>query len=260
MRFVPSISRSRFPAKQWKRKKPCQAENGLRTYLSVKFPICDATGKIYAVGGISTDITERKRMEAASSSLAAIVESSDDAIISKTLEGIVTSWNAGAENIFGYSADEMIGQPVSLLIPPGSRDEEPDILARIQRGESIDHYETTRIRKDGTPIHVSLTVSPLRHASGKIVGASKIARDISERKRADEKLQAQVERLNLLDQITRAVGERQDLRSIFQVVIRTLEESMPIAFGCVCICEPVCRSLTVTCVGCAARSWLCNWP
>src|SRR6185295_951096 len=103
-----------------------------------------------------------------------------------------------------------------------------------------------------TPIYVSLTVSPLKDADGTIIGASKIARDISERKRANEKLQAQVERLNLLDQITRAVAERQDLRSIFQVVIRSLEDSLPISFGCVCIYDRIAESLTVTCVG--ARS------
>ncbi|MGH9667619.1 MAG: PAS domain S-box protein, partial [Bryobacteraceae bacterium] len=191
--------------------------DGLRTYLSIKFPICDATGKTYAVGGISTDITERKRTEVERVLLAGIVESSDDAIISKSLDGIVMSWNAGAVKIFGYSATEMIGQPVSLLIPPDAPDEEPEILARIRRGESIDHYETIRIRKDGTPIHVSLSVSPLKDEAGKIIGASKITRDITERKQASEKLRAQVERLSLLDQITRAVGERQDLRSIFQV-------------------------------------------
>ena len=198
------------------------------------------------------DISERKRLEGARILLARIIETSDDAIISKTLDGIVTSWNVGAEKIFGYSAGEMIGQPVSLLIPPEARDEEPDILTRIQRGETIDHYEAIRMRKDGTPIYVSLTVSPLKEADGTIIGASKIARDISERKRANEKLQAQVERLNLLDQITRAVAERQDLRSIFQVVIRSLEDSLPISFGCVCIYDRIAESLTVTCVG--ARS------
>jgi PAS domain S-box-containing protein len=201
------------------------------------------------VGESSTDITERTRMEAAMALLAAIVESSDDAIISKTPDGIVTTWNKGAEKIFGYSASEMIGQPVSLLIPPESLDEESEILARIQRGEAVDNYETTRIRKDGALIDVSLTVSPLRDANGRIVGASKIARDMSERKRANERLQAQVERLSLLDHITRAMGERQDLRSIFQVVVRSLEESLPIAFGCVCLCDSAAESLTVACVG-----------
>ncbi|HEY4359863.1 MAG TPA: PAS domain S-box protein [Bryobacteraceae bacterium] len=228
---------------------PVQAQDRLRTYLSIKFPIFDATGRAHAVGGILTDITERKRAEASRALLASIVESSDDAIIGKTLEGIVVSWNAGAKRIFGYSASEMIGQPIDLLIPPHARDEEPAIIARVERGERIDHYETVRVRKDGTPIHVSLTVSPLRDADGKIIGASKIARDITERQRARQKLQAQLERLGLLDHITRAIGERQDLHSILQVVVRSLEDSLPIDFGCVCIYDGTAESLTVTCVG-----------
>jgi hypothetical protein len=116
--------------------------------------------------------------------LAAIVEFSDDAIISKTLEGIITSWNRGAEKLYGYTAAEMIGQPIAMLIPEGNPDEEPAILERIRRGELIDHYETRRVRKDGGVVDVSVTISPVRDASGTIIGASKIARDITERKRA----------------------------------------------------------------------------
>ncbi|MEI9991940.1 MAG: PAS domain S-box protein [Rhizomicrobium sp.] len=118
--------------------------------------------------------------------LAAIVASSDDAIISKDLTGIVTSWNAGAERLFGYRAEEMIGQPILVLIPTERHNEEPGILERIRRGDRIDHYETVRLRKDGSQVHISLTVSPIRSASGEIVGASKIARDISDRKRGEE--------------------------------------------------------------------------
>ena len=118
--------------------------------------------------------------------LAAIVESSDDAIISKDLDGIITSWNAGAERIFGYTAEEMIGKPIALLIPADRADEEPSILARIRRGERISHYETMRRRKDGHLISISLTISPVHSADGTIIGASKIARDITERKRLEE--------------------------------------------------------------------------
>src|ERR1041385_141599 len=114
--------------------------------------------------------------------LAAIVESSDDAIVSKTLEGIITSWNKGAERIFGYAADEVIGKPVTILIPEDHPDEEPSILARLRRGERIEHYETVRVRKDGTEINISLTVSPIRGPDGRIIGASKIARDITDKK------------------------------------------------------------------------------
>jgi two-component system cell cycle sensor histidine kinase/response regulator CckA len=164
-------------------------EDGVHTYLSIKFPICDVAGKPFALGGTATDITERKRAQAAQALLAGIVEFSDDAIISKSVDGAVMTWNAGAERIFGYRADEMIGKPASLLIPPESPNEEPEMLARIVRGETIRHYETVRLGKDGQHIDVSLTVSPVRDAAGKVTGVSKIARDISERKRAEEALQ-----------------------------------------------------------------------
>jgi len=122
--------------------------------------------------------------------LSALIESADDAIISKTLEGIITSWNKGAERIFGYTADEVIGKPVTILIPPGQEDEEPAILARLRAGERIEHYETIRVRKDGTRIHISLTVSPIKGPKGDIIGASKIARDITEQIQAHTELDA----------------------------------------------------------------------
>jgi PAS domain S-box-containing protein len=126
--------------------------------------------------------------EAAPYWLSAIIESADDAIITKTLEGVITSWNPGARRIFGYTADEAIGRPVTMLIPEERPDEEPAILARLVRGERIEHYETVRVRKDGSRVDISLTVSPIRGPDGEIVGASKIARDISARKRAEEAL------------------------------------------------------------------------
>ncbi len=120
--------------------------------------------------------------------IASIVESSDDAIVSKDLNGVITTWNRGAERIFGYTAEQIIGQPVSILIPSDRQDEEPKILERIRRGERIEHYETVRLRKHGSRVDISLTVSPIRNAEGKITGASKIARDITDRKRSDEAL------------------------------------------------------------------------
>ena len=138
------------------------------------------------------DITERRQAQKAEAHLAAIVESSDDAIIGKNLNSIITSWNRGAERLFGYTAQEAIGQPVTMLMQPERFNEEPGILERIRRGESIDHYETVRRRKDGTLVQVSLSVSPITDANGTIVGASKIARDITERK------QAEIEREQLL--------------------------------------------------------------
>lgn len=119
--------------------------------------------------------------------LAAIIESSDEAILSTDLQGIITSWNRGAERLFGYIADEAIGRPINILIPADRRDEEPRIFERLRRGERIDHFETVRQRKDGSRIEISLTVSPVKNAAGTIVGASKIARDITERKRAQER-------------------------------------------------------------------------
>lgn len=142
------------------------------------------------------DVTDRTRGEQLSRRLASIVESSDDAIVSKTLDGTIASWNKGAERLFGYTAEEAIGKSITLLIPPDRLDEEPGIIARIRRGERVDHYETIRRRKDGTPIDISLTVSPVRDASGAIVGASKIARDISQRKQADATRQLLISELN----------------------------------------------------------------
>jgi PAS domain S-box-containing protein len=120
--------------------------------------------------------------------IASIVESSDDAIVTKDLDGIITSWNKGAERIFGYTAEEAIGKPITILIPPERHDEEPRILRRIRNGERIEHYETVRIRKDGNQIAISLTISPLKNPAGAIIGASKIARDITERKRSEAQI------------------------------------------------------------------------
>ena len=132
------------------------------------------------------DVTERKRAQEAQARLAAIVECSDDAIVSKTLEGVIRSWNAGAERVFGWTAAEIVGKSITLIIPPERLDEERMILERLRRGERIDHFETVRMTKDGRRLHISLTVSPVRDASGQIIGASKIARDITERRRAQE--------------------------------------------------------------------------
>lgn len=142
----------------------------------------DEAGKPWRMSGIAVDITQRKRAELAMGRLAAIVESSDDAIISKDLAGIITSWNDGAERLFGYTAEEIIGKSITLLIPDDRQGEEPDILARLRNGERVEHFETIRRRKDGSLVDLSLTISPIRDEHGGIVGASKIARDITDRK------------------------------------------------------------------------------
>jgi PAS domain S-box-containing protein len=138
----------------------------------------------------------RRREKEAESMLSSIVQSSDDAIVSKDLEGIVKSWNEGAERLFGYSADEVIGRHISIIIPEARRSEEDDILSRIRRGERVDHFETIRRRKDGSLIDISLTVSPVRNADGEIIGASKIARDITERMRAQEQQRLLLREMN----------------------------------------------------------------
>ena len=134
------------------------------------------------------DITERKQTEEIRARLAAIVESSDDAIISKTLDGTITSWNHGAEKIYGYSSEEIVGKPVSVLVPTDRPDEIPEILEKVGRGEAIDNYETVRLAKDGRRLDVSLTISPVKDLSGNLVGASTIARDITERRRTESEL------------------------------------------------------------------------
>lgn len=153
-------------------------------------PIRDGRGELVGVVLVFRDISNTRQAELAALRLAAIVEGSDDAIVSKNLNGIVMTWNPGAERIFGYSAEEMIGQSIVRLMPPDRVNEEPQILARLQRGERVDHFQTVRRRKDGRLIDVSLTISPIRDKDGMIIGASKIARDITELKTAQEKLAA----------------------------------------------------------------------
>ncbi|HEX4230231.1 MAG TPA: PAS domain S-box protein [Bryobacteraceae bacterium] len=157
-------------------------DDGVHTYISNKFPMRDPDGTIAGICGIAADVTNRKVLGDSSLHLAAIVESSDDAIIGKDLNGIIRIWNKGAERIFGYTAAEAIGRPITMLAAAEGIEDMRSILNKIRRGERIDHYETIRRRKDGETIHVSLTVSPVRDESGRIIGASKIARDISDRK------------------------------------------------------------------------------
>ncbi len=159
----------------------------LRTFLISAEPLI-LQGKRYVLA-VNNDITARKQDEEARVRLAAIVESSDDAIISKSLDGIVTSWNAAAERLFGYRAEEMVGYSIRRILPPDRQHEEDQILERLRRGEQIDHFETVRQTKDGRRLEVSVTISPIRDAHGTIIGASKIARDITARKQAEVELQ-----------------------------------------------------------------------
>ncbi|MBR1198318.1 PAS domain S-box protein [Bradyrhizobium sp. AUGA SZCCT0240] len=150
--------------------------------------IKDSGGNVVGAVNCFQDVTERKRSEETALRLAAIIESSDDAIVSKDLDGIITSWNGGAERIFGYLAEEIIGKPITLLIPPDHQKEEETIMGRIRRGQRVEHYQTVRQRKHGSLIDVSLTISPVRNTQGKVIGASKIARDITEHKRSEAQM------------------------------------------------------------------------
>jgi PAS domain S-box-containing protein len=155
-------------------------------FMPYPTPVFDASGNLTGAVNMLVDLSDRKQSEYAAQRLAAIVESSDDAIVSKDLNGFIVSWNRGAEQLFGYLAEEVTDQHISILIPQERHDEEPAILDRIRHGERIDHYETVRRRKDGRLLDISLTVSPVRDGAGRIVGASKIARDITEKKQAEQ--------------------------------------------------------------------------
>jgi PAS domain S-box-containing protein len=169
------------------------ARDGREVWVESRQQVIESEGK-QLVLETNRDITEQLRAEESKLRLAAIVASSNDAIIAKTLEGIITNWNDGAQRMFGYSEDEVIGKSVTILIPPDRHDEEPAIIERLKRGERVDHYETVRVRKDGQKIDISLTISPIRNSLGQIIGASKIARDITEHKRLQEERERLLER------------------------------------------------------------------
>ena len=178
-----------------------------------------------------TVFAARRREEELRARLAAVVESSDDAIISKTLDGVIRTWNKGAERIFGYTADEVVGRPVTLLMPPDRVHEEEQILARLRRGERIDHYETVRVRKDGTRLDISLSVSPIRDSDGTVVGASKIARDVTHRRRTEEALREETRTLELLNRTGAAIASKLELRDVVQTVTDAATQLSGARFG-----------------------------
>jgi PAS domain S-box-containing protein len=168
-------------------------------------------GFLVRAWGTQRDITERKEIERSKAHLAAIVESSDDAIISKDLDGTITSWNKGAEKIFGYKPEEAIGKSIAILLPPHLRSEEEQILENLKKGRAVKHFETVRRRKDGSLVSISLTVSPIKNEAGEIIGASKIARDVTERKQAEETLRESQAILSLSMQSSRMGAWTRDL-------------------------------------------------
>ncbi|HEY0307951.1 MAG TPA: PAS domain S-box protein [Acidobacteriaceae bacterium] len=182
-------------------------------------PIRDRDGRVIGASKFARNISERRRAEELRSRFAAIVESSEDAILSKDLNGIINSWNAGAEHLFGYSAVEIVGQSVLRLIPKDLQHEEATILARLTAGERMEHYETVRVRKDGRPIDVSLTISPLKDRDGRIIGVSKIARDISGRKQM-QRLLVQAEKFAATGRMAANIAHEinNPLESVFNLV------------------------------------------
>ena len=172
-------------------------------FIPYPTPLFDAYGRLIGAVNLLVDITEGRQAENEKQRLAALVASSEDAIVSKDLNGIVISWNPGAERLFGYSAEEMIGKSITLLIPAHLLQDETTILEQIARGERIDHFETTRVRKDGTSVRISLSVSPVRNLQGRVIGASKIARDITKRKEAELALAEREAQLELAGKAAR---------------------------------------------------------
>jgi len=176
-------------------------KDGTAIWIDVKTTLLRNTmGQAIGFIGVAKDISGPKQAEEASRRLAAIVESSDDAIIGKTLEGIITSWNRAAERMYGYTVAEAVGQPITLLFPPNRQHEFVTIMERITRGERIDHYETTRVRKDGTLLRVSVTVSPIHDSAGQVIGASAIAHDITEQRRLEAEIRQTRQQLELVFQ------------------------------------------------------------
>jgi len=191
----------------------------------------DASQGGLAQNSATDQLTDLQSPELAPYWLAAIIESADDAIISKSLEGIITSWNQGAERIFGYAADEVIGKPITIIIPPDHLNEEPAILARLRAGERIEHYETIRMRKDGKRLDISLTVSPIKGPNGQIVGASKVARDITGRKHNEKMLHEQAEALRTLNKMGELISAELDLHKTVQAVTDAATELTRAEYG-----------------------------
>ncbi len=191
-------------------------------------PIRDESGAPVGAVLVFRDVTERKRADEARARLAAIVESSDDAIVSKTLDGVIRTWNGGAERLFGYTAAEAIGREVTLIIPPDRLDEEPAILAKLLRGDRVESFETVRVAKDGRHLDVSLTISPLRDSEGRLIGASKVARDITARKRADQALRESEARHRFLAGLAAATQPLTDPAEVMAVTARLLAEHLDV--------------------------------
>ncbi|SDG58894.1 PAS domain S-box protein [Mucilaginibacter gossypii] len=194
-------------------------------------PIKNEEGEVIGASHIMRDVTDERETEEKRGMLAAIVENSDDAIISKTLNGIITTWNGGAEKIFGYQERETIGKHISILIPRDRLSEEDIIIKNIRNGNKVDHFQTVRLHKNGSAIDISLTVSPVKDRHGTIIGASKIARDITAAKKAETAIRHQAEKLKILNTIGKAISEKLDTESILQKVTDATTQITGATFG-----------------------------
>ncbi|MEO8609405.1 MAG: PAS domain S-box protein [Chloroflexota bacterium] len=203
-----------------------RCKDGSIKYVLINSSVYRKDGQFIHTRCFTHDISERKVIEEIQSRLSAIVEFSDDAIVSKTLDGIVASWNAGAKRIFGYSAEEMIGKSIRILFPPELLHEEDEFIRRLSRGEHIDHYETIRVRKDGQRIDISVTLSPIQDASGTIIGASKIAQDITQRKHDEQ-------RSKLLLELTTAFSRALTSEQLAEVMVEQASKSLGATVGIV---------------------------
>ena len=204
-------------------------KNGERFPVSVTIsPVKDDTGRVIGGFKFARDISDRKKTDESRFRLAAVVDSADDAIISKDLNGIISSWNDGARRMFGYTAEEMVGQPILRLIPVELHYEETAILTRLRAGERVDHFETRRTRKDGSTIELSVTISPIRDESGRVIGASKIARDISDRRRI-ERLLVQSEKIAATGRMAAAVAHEinNPLEAVMNLIFLARQNSPP---------------------------------
>ncbi|UDF05320.1 PAS domain S-box protein [Asticcacaulis sp. AND118] len=201
-------------------------------------PICDETGRITGASKVARDITAVKQADRVSAYLAAIVDNSDDAVVSKDLNSIITSWNRGAERIFGFTAQEAVGQPVTLIIPTELRPQEDVIIAKVRRGERVDHFVTERMHKSGRIVNVSISVSPIRDSQGVIIGASKIARDVTNETRA-------IKHRNALSKLTDEIRDLEDPDEIAHTAARLLGETLGVSRAGYGIIDTIDETITI---------------
>ncbi|MDQ4002542.1 MAG: PAS domain S-box protein, partial [Actinomycetota bacterium] len=205
--------------------------NGEVRWVNSQYQVLrDATGRPTTMVGTVYDFTVRKQDEEVRARLAAIVESSEDAIIAKTLEGVITDWNRGAQKIYGYSAEEVLGKPINILVPPDRPNEIPMILEKLRRGEVIDHYETVRVAKDGRRLNISLTISPIRDSAGNITGASTVARNITQRKQAEEELLSRTRQQAAVAELGVRALEESDLQAILDEAVALVARTVGVEY------------------------------